>query len=93
MSRICLSLFFVVAFMFSVFPIEVNALTADKLIRGANEARLAIENGELHYIFRYNYVSWRESEEAVAAWMERAGERTERICAGSILPRNRSERI
>ena len=51
----------------SVYP--SNDLSVAELIHGVNQARLEIENGEVQYLFFYNYPA-QKSEEEIAAWMQ-----------------------
>ena len=67
MSQIRLSLFLMLFCVCSTFPSE--NLGVEELIRGVNQARLAIENGEVQYLHHYNYSAQKEEKE-IAAWMQ-----------------------
>jgi len=67
MFRIGLPLLLVLFYVGSVYPSDELSVAA--LIRGVNQARLEIENGEVQYRFHYTYPA-QKSEEEIAAWMQ-----------------------
>ncbi len=67
MFRLGLSFSLILFSAFSVYPADDLSLV--ELLRGVNQARLEIENGEVQYIFHYNYAA-QKSEAEIAAWIQ-----------------------
>lgn len=67
MFRIILSLFFILFFFSSMC--SSDDFSVMELIRGVNQARLSIQNGEVQYISFYNHEA-QKSEKEIAAWMQ-----------------------
>ena len=72
MSRIALSIFLTLSFVGSMC--YSDELTVDSLIRGVNQARLAIQSGEIQYsVIEVDHAA-QMSESEIAAWIKKEKE-------------------